>query len=381
MAELERVVVVGGGVGGCAAALALRHAGIAVEVHEKYGDFQGRATGFSIWAYAIKRLLELGFERERLDRIGREMVQQDIYSQSGEPMMSLPVADASGTVGAPSMDVDRRRLQEEIVDLLGDGIYRFDSEVVAVESDTDSATARLADGSEATGDLVIAADGIHSIIRDSFNQKPEFLISPSDVLEGIADFDHPWLRDGHHAQVWGRGRRAGIGAVADGRVRWFAGGIVKSDEGDIETAEMVRRVDGMPEIVSGVIAATEPDQIVRARIAHAYPVERWHDGRVVLLGDAAHTLSPFAGMGACSTIEDAAQLVEQLTSTSSVEDALSAYVESRRAKTFEIEKRGRRNEWMMMTANPVVGRVRDWMLEHAPEDKRREIATEMATGE
>jgi 2-polyprenyl-6-methoxyphenol hydroxylase-like FAD-dependent oxidoreductase len=104
MAELKKVVVAGGGVGGCAVALALRHAGIAVEVHEKYGGFQGRATGFSIWAYAIKRLLEFGFERERLDRIGREMVQQDIYSQGGEPMMSLPVAEVSETVGAPSMD-------------------------------------------------------------------------------------------------------------------------------------------------------------------------------------------------------------------------------------------------------------------------------------
>jgi FAD-dependent urate hydroxylase len=381
MAELERVVVVGGGVGGCAVALALRRAGIAVEVHEKYGDFQGRATGFSIWAYAIRRLLDLGFERERLDRIGREMVRQDIYSQGGEPMMSLPVAEVSATVGAPSMDVDRRRLQEEIVDLLGDGVYRFDSEVVGVERDGDSATARLGDGSEATGDLVIAADGIHSSIRDSFNQKPDFQISPSDVLEGLADFDHPWLQDGHHVQVWGRGRRAGIGPVAEGRVRWFLGGIVKSDEPDIDTAEMARRLDGMPEIVAGVLSATDPAQIVRARIAHAYPVERWHDGRVVLLGDSAHTLSPFAGMGACSAIEDAAQLVEQLTSGKPLEDAVTAYAESRRAKTFEIEKRGRRNEWMMMTANPVVGSVRDWVLEHAPEDKLREIATEMATGE
>jgi FAD-dependent urate hydroxylase len=381
MAELEKVVVAGGGVGGCAVALALRHAGIAVEVHEKYGDFQGRANGFSIWAYAIKRLLELGFEGERLDRIGREIVKQEIYSQDGDPMMSMPVAEVSATVGAPSMDVDRRRLQEEIVDLLGDGVYRFGSEVVGVESNVDSATARLADGSGATGDLLIAADGIHSIVRDGFNQKPDFQISPSDVLEGLADFDHPWLHDGRHVQVWGRGRRAGIGAVAEGRVRWFLGGIVKADEPDIEPEEMVRRADGMPDIVAGVLSATDPVQIVRARIAHAYPVERWQDGRVVLLGDSAHTLSPFAGMGACSAIEDAAQLVEQLTSTKPLEEALTAYVESRRAKTFEIEKRGRRNEWMMMTANPVVGRVRDWVLEHTPDDKLRGIATEMATGE
>jgi FAD-dependent urate hydroxylase len=381
MAEVERVVIVGGGVGGCAVALALRRAGLQVEVHEKYGDFQGRATGFSIWAYAIKRLLDFGFDRERLARIGREMVRQDIYSEDGERMMSLPVAEVSETVGAPSMDVDRRRLQEEIVDMLGEGVYRFRSEVVAVGKDDHSATARLADGSAASGDLVIACDGIHSIVRDGFNDRPDFKVSSSDVVEGIAEFDHPWLAEGQHVQVWGRGRRAGIGALGDGRVRWFFGGIVKPDEPDVDQAELIRRADGLPDIVAGVISASESSQIVRAQIAHAYPVERWHDGRIVLLGDAAHTLSPFAGMGACSAIEDAAQLVEQLTSTKPLDEALAGYVERRKGKTFEIEKRGRRNEWMMMTGNPVVARVRDWVFERAPDDKLRQIAAEMATGE
>jgi FAD-dependent urate hydroxylase len=309
------------------------------------------------------------------------MVRQDIYSQDGELTMSLPVGEVSATVGAPSMDVDRRRLQEEIVDLLGDGVYRFGSEVVGVDQDDASATVRLADGGTATGDLVIAADGIHSTIRDRFNERPTFQISSSDLLEGISHFDHPWLRDGHHVQVWGRGRRAGIGAVSEGRARWFFGGVLKPDEPDIEVEEMVRRAEGLPDIVAGVVSASDPSQIVRARIAHAYPVEHWRDGRVVLLGDSAHTLSPYAGMGACSAIEDAAQLVEQLNSSKSLDDALTAYVERRRAKTYEIEKRGRRNEWMMMTRSPVIGRVRDWVLERTPEKGLRQVAAEMATGE
>ncbi|MBV9195736.1 MAG: FAD-dependent monooxygenase [Solirubrobacterales bacterium] len=381
MAELEKVVIVGGGVGGCAVALALRSAGVQVEIHEKYGDFQGRATGFSIWAYAIRRLLSLGFERQRLQRVGREIVRQDIYSEAGELMMSLPVGEVSATVGAPTMDVDRRGLQEEIVDILGGAVYRFGSEVVAVRQDNDSAKAQLADGSAASGDLVIACDGIRSIVRDSFNDPPEFKMSSSDVVEGIAEFTHPWLAEGHHAQVWGRGRRAGIGLVGEGRVRWFLGGIVKPGEPEIDQAELVRRSHGLPDIVASVVAATEPAQIVRARIAHAYPVEHWRDRRVVLLGDAAHTLSPFAGMGACSAIEDAAQLVEQLTSDKPLDLALDTYVEQRKTKTLEIEKRGRRNERMMMARNPLVTTIRDWVLQRTPDKKLREIATEMATGE
>jgi 2-polyprenyl-6-methoxyphenol hydroxylase-like FAD-dependent oxidoreductase len=71
VAELRKVVIAGGGVGGCAVALALQRAGITVEIHEKYGDFQGRATGFSIWAYAIKRLLEFGSSASGCSASGR----------------------------------------------------------------------------------------------------------------------------------------------------------------------------------------------------------------------------------------------------------------------------------------------------------------------
>jgi 2-polyprenyl-6-methoxyphenol hydroxylase-like FAD-dependent oxidoreductase len=379
--RIDKAVIVGGGIGGPAVGLALRRAGVEVEVHEKYGDFQGRATGFSIWAYAIKRLMGFGFDRERLERIGREMLHQDIYNESGERMMSLPVGKVSATVEAPSMDVDRRRLQEEMVDLLGDGVYRFGSEAVAVEQDGSTATVRFADGTSASGDLVIAADGIHSVVRDGFNDPPDFKVSHSDIHEGVSDFEHPWLHGGHHVQVWGRGRRAGIGAVGEGRARWFFGGILKPDDPDIDRAEIARRADGLPDIVSGVVEATVEQAIGRARVAHAYPVANWRQGRVVLLGDAAHTLSPYAGMGACSTIEDAAQLAEALESSPSVEEALDGYAERRKAKTRAIEKRGRVNEVMMLTPSPTLGRLRDWMLEQAGEDRQRKVATEMATGE
>ncbi|MBV9336712.1 MAG: hypothetical protein JO243_12560, partial [Solirubrobacterales bacterium] len=80
-------------------------------------------------------------------------------------------------------------------------------------------------------------------------------------------------------------------------------------------------------------------------------------------------------------IEDAAQLVEQLTSSKPLDEALDTYAERRKAKTFDIEKRGRRNEWMMMTTNRLVARARDWLFARTPEKKLREIAAEMATGE
>lgn len=202
MVELEKVEIAGGGIAGLTAGVALRRAGVDVEVHEKFGELQGRATGFSIWAYAIRRLLDLGFDRERLDAVGHEIVESHIVDGSDRPLMTLPIHEASQEQGAPSMDVDRRRLQEEMIDLLGSERFHFNSEVVGVEQDDDSATLVLADGTRASGDLVLGGDGIHSVVRDrGIGQEVDLEQSRYDVVEGIAPFDEDLLPKGHHKQV------------------------------------------------------------------------------------------------------------------------------------------------------------------------------------
>src|SRR3954453_3719775 len=221
LVRLDNVQIVGGGVAGLTGGVALRQRGIDVEIHEKFGELQGRATGFSIWAYAVKHLIEFGFDQGRLDAIGREIVESHIVDASDRPLMTLPIQKASQEVGAPSMDVDRRRLQEEMIDLLGSDRYHFNSEVVDVEQDSDSATVVLADGSRASGDLVLGGDGIHSLVRDRvLGQEVDLERSRYMVIEGIAPFDEKLLPQGNDKQVWRARARAGVGWVGDDRVRW-----------------------------------------------------------------------------------------------------------------------------------------------------------------
>jgi hypothetical protein len=205
------------------------------------------------------------------------MVRQGVYSQEGELTMSLPVGEVSATTGAPSMDVDRRRLQEEIVDLLGDGSTASAPRSWAWSRTTrprrcGSPTAgrrRATSSSRPTGSTQPSATASRSVPAS------DLLVRPA---RGHLRLRPPLAARRHHVQVWGRGRRAGIGAVSEGRARWFFGGVLRPDEPDIEPEEMVRRAEGLPDIVAGVVAASDPSQIVRARIAHAYPVEHWRDG-------------------------------------------------------------------------------------------------------
>jgi FAD-dependent urate hydroxylase len=351
---VEKVQIAGGGIAGLAAGVALRDRGVEVEIHEKFGELQGRATGFSVWAYAIKRLQEWGFDRERLDSVGREIVESHIVDGDDRPLMTLPIQKTSAEVGAPSMDVDRRRLQEGMIELLDAGTYRFGSEVTGVEEGDEGVALILADGSRAEGDLVLGGDGIHSVIRDKvLEQSVDLKRSRYEVIEGIAPFDERHLPRGQHKQVWGAKARCGVGWVGEENVRWFLGGrgIALADDPPLSKDELLARVEGMPEIVSAVLEATDEDQIVRTEVRHGYPPKSWHRGRAVLLGDAAHTLSPFAGMGACSTIEDVGHLVRLLDESGSLDNALSTFQREREGDVSKIEKTGRRNEQMMMPTN------------------------------
>jgi 2-polyprenyl-6-methoxyphenol hydroxylase-like FAD-dependent oxidoreductase len=379
-----RVQVAGGGIAGLSAGVALRHHGVECEIHEKFDELQGRATGFSVWAYAIKRLIEWGFDQDRLDAIGREIVESHIVDDKDRPLMTLPVRKASEEVGAPSMDVDRRRLQEEMIDLLGAERYRFGSEVTGVEETGDGVELLLADGSRAAGDLVLGGDGIHSIVRDEvLGQSVDLKRSRYEVIEGIAPFDERHLPRGHHKQVWGEKARCGVGWVSDEKVRWFLGGrgIALVDDPPLSKDDLLERVEGLPEIVGAVLEATDEDQIVRTEVRHGYPPKSWHDGRVVLLGDAAHTLSPFAGMGACSTIEDIGHLVRLLEESATLPDALAAFQSEREGDVSAIEETGRRNERMMMPTNPILYWVRNEVLGHTPDEKLLQVAEKMTGAE
>jgi 2-polyprenyl-6-methoxyphenol hydroxylase-like FAD-dependent oxidoreductase len=153
------------------------------------------------------------------------------------------------------------------------------------------------------------------------------------------------------------------------------------DEPAPSKQELLDRVADLPEIVPAAVDATPDEQIVRTELRHGFPPKSWHEGRVVLLGDSAHTLSPFAGMGACSTIEDVAHLVRLLDSEGDLEAALTSFQPEREGDVTRIEKTGRRNEWMMMPTNPLFYWVRNEAFKHAPDDKLVEVAEQMTSGE
>jgi 2-polyprenyl-6-methoxyphenol hydroxylase-like FAD-dependent oxidoreductase len=380
MADLERVVVVGGGVGGLTTALALKKAGIGVEVHEKYPQLAGRATGFTLWSYAIKHLQDLGLDDPT--RIGSPIEVTEIHNQKGDLIEEMPVGEVSTKLGAPSCDVNRRDLQRVAIEMLGDDIVRMGSECVDVELDGDTATAVLADGNRAEGSLVIGADGAHSITRGKVAPEAKVNYSGFSGWGGVLDgFEHELMKPNRHVEVWARGSKGGVADIGNGAVRWYVTrrGPAGAD-GPVDKTEILEHIDGWYELLRAAVETADPASIVTTEAWDMEPIERWFDGRLVLLGDSAHLTTPFASMGACMTIDDAVNLVGHLTSAGTVEEALSAYQEDRKKRDEDTVKEARKMGKLQQVHSHVVSWLRDEAFEHIPPDKMRQVTEEMAKG-
>lgn len=379
MGQVGKAVIAGGGVGGLTVALALQRRGIEVEVHERYPHLQSRSTGFTIWSYAIRELLDLGVDPELLASHGSAIEATDIHSRGGRLIESLPVGKVSRELGAPTYDIQRRGLQESLLAALEGDVVRFGSEVVGVEQDGESATVRLAGGASARGDVVIGADGVHSVLRAAVAGERELRYSGFSGWSAVVPFTHELLPPRHHVEIWEKGSKGGVADVGDGQARWYAMQRCPAGQTAIDKDEILRHVAGWYGVLPAAIEATPAQDIVRTEAWDLAPLDTWVDRRVVLLGDAAHATTPFAAMGACMTIEDGA-LLGRLLAEQPLPQALAGYQLQRKKRTEEVVKHGRTMGRVSQLQSTVALWLRDEFLAHVPPPKLEEIAADMAAG-
>jgi 2-polyprenyl-6-methoxyphenol hydroxylase-like FAD-dependent oxidoreductase len=295
----------------------------------------------------------------------------------------MPVGEVSRKLGAPSYDMLRAGLLSSLVNLIDDSnAVKMGSECVGIEQDEGTATAVLADGSRITGDLVIGADGIHSVIRNAVVGKSKLRYSGYSAVVAVIPFTHPLLPKGHHVEIWGKGAKAGVADVGNDQVRWYVTHKVPTGK-DAATgkAEILERIKGWYELLKAAVDSTEDSLLVHTEAWDLKSIKTWVKGRVVLLGDAAHATTPFAAMGANITIEDSIRLAELLTSELSLDDALRAFQEHRKKRTEDVVKKSRMMAKIAQVHSPILAWLRDQAFLHISPEKMEQVALEMASGE
>jgi 2-polyprenyl-6-methoxyphenol hydroxylase-like FAD-dependent oxidoreductase len=350
---MARAVVIGAGVGGLAAAVALQRRGWQVTAYERAGGLEDVGAGLAVAPNALRALDTVGLgERIRELAVGQGV--GGLRRPDGRYLARTSVDAARAAFGDPTVMLRRTELVATLAGALAPGTVRFGVAAAVLDP---AAGVVAADGAEVAADLVVAADGIDSPTRAAL--LPDH---PGPVYAGVtswrllAPMPAAPVEPG---EAWGRGQVFGMVSLADGTAYAYATARVpagrRADGGvEGERAELRRRFGGWHDPVEELVASAR--EIVRTDIRRlAAPPPRFDVGRVVLLGDAAHAMTPNLGQGACQAIEDAVVLA----SVAHRPDGPARYTAARLPRTRAVARASWRVGRLAGLANPVAVRARD----------------------
>lgn len=380
--DTRNALIIGGGIGGLAAAVALRKVGIDATVFERAPEIREVGAGLSLWSNAVKALRRLGLE-ERVVALGSVIERVRTVTANGEMLSETDIGALSRCCGAPSICAHRADLQRTLADAIEPAQLRTGRTCVGVEQDGTSVSVRF-DGSPAErGAFLIGADGIHSVVRDQLFGKSAPRYAGYTAWRGIAHFQHADLPDGLSFFALGRGTQIGLFHCGPGRVYWFvtknapAGSLVPAGQHKKELLNTFK--DWLP-LVPAVIEATEEAAIFQNDIIDRPPTWPWGNGRVTLLGDAIHATTPNLGQGACQALEDAVVLADSMRHASTIEAGLRAYEQRRRERTAMVTKQSWSLGKVFQFQNPIAVWLRNWSMQTRYGQRRGERLFEELLG-
>ncbi|MFI9573111.1 FAD-dependent monooxygenase [Microbispora rosea] len=358
---MAHAVVVGAGIGGLTAALALAHKGWEVTVLERAASIEAVGAGLAVAPNALRALDVIGAGDE-VRKLSAIQGRGGIRLPDGRWLARTTAEDAAARYGDPIVLLTRAALVGILAGRLPQGALRVNSRVESV----DPATGRVAvRGAAETieADLVVAADGIRSRTRSAL-----FPGHPEPVYAGVTSWRAIVPLAGETgasetvfaSETWGRGLIFGVMPLAGGQVYCYATaavppGLRAADERD----ELLRLFGRWHDPIPALLDAADPAAVLRHDI-HSLdtPLPAFHAGRVALLGDAAHPMTPNLGQGACQAMEDAVVLADRV-SPGDPSAGLAVYSRERLARTTPIVRRSRSIGRLTRWRNPLAVALRD----------------------
>jgi salicylate hydroxylase len=344
-----RVAVVGSGVGGLTAAIALRAKGFQVEVFDQANELSEIGAGVSLGANGMRVLDALGLGRAVRDVSANLQRIEFHHWRSGDIFYQHPMGDwYDEQFGGPFLGIHRADFHQLLLAAF-DGEPQLGRRCVAVHESPDGAELRFADGTTAGADLVVGADGLRSAVRGHVGGAEEAVFSGLSCYRGLVPIDEvPGGGTFGLAFFLGPARHLVAYPVRGGEFVNFVA-YVPDPEWTLESwsfrsepAEAVAAFEGWTDTVTTMLG--HAGEVGRWALYDREPLRRWSTERVTLLGDAAHPMLPHAGQGSNQAIEDAAALATCLSDeTATVAQALERYEGLRKARTRQIQLGSRAN--------------------------------------
>jgi 2-polyprenyl-6-methoxyphenol hydroxylase-like FAD-dependent oxidoreductase len=362
------VLIVGGGIGGLAAAIGLSRTGHEVRVFERAPRISEVGAGISLSPNATRALNQLGMG-QLVSGCGLVTQKGGLFNWRGELLSSGTSALLAERFGAPAVVFHRADLIDGLLRALPPNAVSCDAACEDFVQDDKSVALTLADGTQIHGDVLIGADGIHSMVRRRLGRPSTPRYSGYAAWRGVIKLADAGLPvDGDYCGLYvGRGSQFGITLLPDERVYWFGTENCRADSKS-QPKDAVERFSDWAEPVRRILRATDEKNILRNDIFDFPPLSTWGQGRVTLLGDAAHATTPNLGQGGCMALEDAVVLSHSLKTDPA--NGLRLYECQRIQRTARAVRESRRLGKIMQIENTVFCWLRDQALKRTSLDSQ-----------
>lgn len=330
----KKAVIVGAGLGGLAAGIALRRRGWEIAIVERAAELREGGAGISLWPNAVRALDLLGLG-DAVRELGVIEAAAGFRTASGRWLFRSDI-DALDRLYGQTVMIRRPVLLDILKNALPADAVVLDAEASQVSSIDGQVTVTHARGEE-TGDLLIGADGIRSTVRSRLwpDAKPpvyagyttwRFVTPPLDLQSEVSE-------------SWGRGERVGIFAIGDGSIySYLSASVPSGGQFRDEHAELLRRFGRWHDPIPAILDSVGTADILRNDIYRLPPLASYVTTRTALIGDAAHAMTPDMGQGGCTALEDAFELAECLDRTTGIAAGLQEYDHRRRRRTQSIAR-------------------------------------------
>jgi len=365
-----KVTIIGAGIGGLTAALALSRRGVDVKLFERAEEILPLGAGLSLWGNAVACLSELGL-KEALFGLGRQIDTIEIRTKTGDVLVRVPMQRVTRSIRHASVCIERAALQQMLVAALPLGVLHLGCELISFKQNHAGSSAQFANGRVEQSDWLIGADGLHSTIRAHLVQDGPPQYAGYGGWLGIARFEDETLPVGHAIETWGRGERFGMLYCGEGLTYWFCPTNRREPLGAVKRGKKSDLLDVVHDWhapIPAVIAATDEQRIVELSFFDREPLRKWTHGRISLLGDAAHPMTPNMGQGACQAIEDAVTLSECLCSNADSPSGLQAYEKQRIKRTTKFVRKSRLLGRFLQNENALLCWARNSLAKLTPAD-------------
>ncbi|WP_242920942.1 FAD-dependent monooxygenase [Pontibacter liquoris] len=363
-----KAIIIGGGIGGLCAAIALQQQQITTTVYEVAPELKPVGAGVGLAANAIQGLQRLGVAEEVVAR-GKQLTSLVMFDAAGKVISNMDTQPLSSKYGINNFVIHRADLHAVLHQHLQPGTLVLNKRCQRIDQQNGQVTVTFTDGTQATADLLIAADGINSVVRRQLVPQSKPRYAGYTCWRAVIQNPGVALNEMISAETWAPQGRVGMAPLPGNRIYWYA--CINAPEANermrqLTPAQLAQHFTGVHPPVPTVLAAARPEQLIWGDIYDLKPLRKFAYGRVLLLGDAAHATTPNMGQGACQAIEDAVVLGQCLGQETRIDKALVRYERRRLARTAKVIRLSRMLGAVSQWQNPLLAGARDALFRLMP---------------